>query len=112
VEAELAALRSQMNPHFIFNSLNAIQDFIFQHKLKKPWVPYQVCKAYARHSQPVAEKFVTVEEECDLLQMYLELEALRFNHSFEWNMNVGNEIISSDIMIPSMLLQPVVEQFH
>jgi len=110
VEAELAALRAQMNPHFIFNSLNAIQDFIFQHKTEEA---NEYLAKFARLIRAILnqsrKQFVSIEEECELLKMYLELESLRFNHAFEWEMKMGNEIISSETMIPSMLLQPVVE---
>lgn len=110
VEAELAALRAQMNPHFIFNSLNAIQDFIFQHKTEEA---NEYLTKFAKLIRAILnqsrKKFVTIDEECELLQMYLELESLRFNQAFVWEMKMGKEIIFSEMMIPSMLLQPVVE---
>ncbi|HUM48332.1 MAG TPA: histidine kinase, partial [Chitinophagales bacterium] len=110
VEAELAALRSQMNPHFIFNSLNAIQDFIFQHKTEEA---NEYLTKFARLIRAILNQsrkpFASIEEECDLLKMYLELESLRFNHAFCWEIRVGNEIVASEVMIPSMLLQPVAE---
>ena len=109
-ESELAALRSQMNPHFIFNSLNAIQDFIFQRKTEEA---NEYLSKFARLIRAILnqtrKKFVTIEEECELLKMYLELESLRFNHAFGWEIKVSNEIISSEMLIPSMILQPVVE---
>lgn len=110
VEAELAALRSQMNPHFIFNSLNAIQDFIFQHKTEEA---NEYLTKFARLMRAILnqsrKQFVTIEEEADLLRMYLELETLRFNQSFSWTLEVDKNIIASEMMIPSMILQPVVE---
>jgi hypothetical protein len=110
VEAELAALRSQMNPHFIFNSLNAIQDFIFQHKTEEA---NEYLSKFAKLIRAILnqsrKQFATIEEECDLLRMYLELESLRFNNAFEWEMKIGDGIIASEMLIPSMLLQPVVE---
>jgi ligand-binding sensor domain-containing protein len=110
VEGELAALRSQMNPHFIFNSLNAIQDFIFQHKTEEA---NEYLTKFARLMRAILnqsrKQFASIEEECELLSMYLELEALRFNHAFSWEFKIGKGIITSEMMIPSMLLQPVVE---
>lgn len=110
VEAELAALRSQMNPHFIFNSLNAIQDFIFQHQAEEA---NEYLSKFARLIRALLnqsrKKFATIEEECQLLTMYLELESLRFNHTFDWEVKTGKEIVADEMMIPSMLLQPVLE---
>ncbi len=109
-EGELAALRSQMNPHFIYNSLNAIQDFIFQHKTEEA---NEYLTKFARLMRAILnqsrKQFASIEEECELLRMYLELEALRFNHSFCWEFRIGKGINTSETMIPSMLLQPVVE---
>lgn len=110
VEAELAALRSQMNPHFIFNSLNAIQDFIFQHKTEEA---NEYLTKFARMMRAILnqsrKQFVSIEEEADLLRMYLELESLRFNQAFSWTLEVDTNLITSEMMIPSMILQPVVE---
>ncbi len=110
IEAELAALRSQMNPHFIFNSLNAIQDFIFQHKTEEAnEYLAKFAKLIRAVLQQSRKKTVTVDEECELLKTYLELESLRFNHSFDWEIITGSEMDTDELMIPSMLLQPVVE---
>ncbi len=110
IEAELAALRSQMNPHFIFNSLNAIQDFIFQHKTEEA---NEYLAKFAKLIRAVLhqsrKKTVSINEECELLKTYLELESLRFNHSFDWEIISGEELEGDELMIPSMLLQPVVE---
>lgn len=110
VESELAALRSQMNPHFVFNSLNAIQDFIMSHKTEEANEYLakfaKLMRAILNHSRMA---FVSIEEECDLLNTYLELEALRFNQAFDWTITQGKGIVPADDEIPGMLLQPVVE---
>ncbi|MGB3077121.1 MAG: histidine kinase, partial [Chitinophagales bacterium] len=110
IEAELAALRSQMNPHFIFNSLNAIQDFIFQHKTEEA---NEYLAKFAKLIRAVLhqsrKKSVTVEEECELLKTYLEFESLRFNNSFDWEIFTDQQLEINEVMIPSMLLQPLVE---
>jgi ligand-binding sensor domain-containing protein len=110
VEAELSALRSQMNPHFIFNSLNAIQDFIFQHKTEEA---NEYLSKFARLIRAILnqsrKQLATIEEECDLLRMYLELECLRFHREFTWDVKIGPGITPSEMHVPSMLLQPVVE---
>lgn len=110
IELELAALRLQMNPHFIFNSLNAIQDFIFQHKTEEA---NEYLSKFAKLMRAVLQqsrkKSVTIEEECDLLSTYLELESLRFNHSFAWEFEVAETVDIREMTIPSMLLQPVLE---
>ncbi|MBK9731319.1 MAG: histidine kinase [Chitinophagaceae bacterium] len=99
-----------MNPHFIFNSLNAIQDFIFQHKTEEA---NEYLAKFAKLIRAVLhqsrKKSVTVEEECELLKTYLELESLRFNNSFDWEIFTDQQLEINEVMIPSMLLQPVVE---
>ncbi len=109
-ESELKALRAQINPHFIYNSLNAIQDFILQNQkedanlyLTKFATLMRSILSYSRSST------VSLEEEIASLQLYLELEALRFNNHFTFRFIVDEQIDTEYVQIPSMILQPYIE---
>jgi ligand-binding sensor domain-containing protein len=110
VEIELKALRSQMNPHFIFNSLSAIQDFIFSHRME------EASEYLSKFSKLIRlillqsrKQLVTLEEELQLLTYYLELESLRFRDKFDYEITIAKEFDLRRVYIPSLLLQPVAE---
>lgn len=109
-ELELNALQSQMNPHFIFNALHAIQDFIFK---KDERVANRYLVKFSRlmrlFLESSKEKYIILDDEIQLLQLYIELEQLRFEDQFEFEVKISPELTSSMIEIPSMLLQPFVE---
>jgi ligand-binding sensor domain-containing protein/anti-sigma regulatory factor (Ser/Thr protein kinase) len=109
-ESELKALRAQINPHFIYNSLNAIQDFILQNQKEDANLYLSkfatLMRSILSHSR---SSFVTLEEEIVSLRLYLELEALRFNNQFTFQFNVDEQIDSEYVRIPSMILQPYIE---
>lgn len=107
---ELKALRSQMNPHFIFNSLNAIQHYIFNTKSEEA-VKY--LNKFARLIRVIlnnSEKpSVTVGEDLEALKLYLELEQMRFEGKFDYEIIIDETVdIDYDIM-PPLLMQPYVE---
>lgn len=109
-ELELKALRSQMNPHFVFNSLNAIQYFIVKNKteLSEEYLAkfsrlVRLFFDYSRHDS------LTVAQERDLLNRYLEIEKLRFENKLEYNITVDDFIDDDESEVPSMILQPIVE---
>ena len=109
-EMEMSALRSQMNPHFIFNSLNSIRYQI----LKKD---YDTAATYlTRFSkllryilQNSREHVVSLAEEIEVNKLYVQLESLRFDQGLDFILNIPDEIDTNDIMIPPMLLQPYIE---
>ncbi len=110
LEMELRALRSQMNPHFIFNALNSIQDFIVQRQtrtanlyLTKFARLMRLILEYSRQSS------ITLESELEFLQLYIDLEQLRFEPSFAYQIRVDPELRGSYVPILPMILQPVVE---
>ena len=109
-EVEMQALRSQMNPHFLFNSLNSIQHFIIKNQPKEA-VDYlnrfsRLVRLILQHSRA---KLVTLKEELDALKLYLDLENLRFKNRFSYKVAVDPTINQHDIEIPPMLIQPFVE---
>jgi tetratricopeptide (TPR) repeat protein len=109
-ELEVQALRSQMNPHFIFNCLNAINRFILGHEteaasdyLTKFSRLMRMIMNHSRHS------YVTLSEEIEVLQLYLDMERLRFKDAFDYSIIVEDEIDSDEIRVPPLLVQPFVE---
>jgi len=109
-EMEMTALRSQMNPHFIFNSLNSIRYQI----LKKD---YDNAATYlTRFSkllrfilQNSRENVISLSEEIEMNKLYVQLESLRFSQGFEFHLTISEKIEISEIMVPPMLLQPYIE---
>jgi len=107
---ELKALRSQMNPHFVFNSLNSIQHYIFNSKSDEA-VKY--LNKFAKLMRVILNNSdkptVAIEDDLEALKLYLELEQMRFEDKFEYKIEIdGNVDLDYDIM-PPMLLQPYVE---
>lgn len=107
---ELKALRAQMNPHFVFNSLNSIQHFILTNKSGDAG---KYLNKFARLMRVIlnnSEKSViTIKEELEYLTLYIELEAMRFDNKFEWKIDISDDIDTEYFEIPAMLLQPYVE---
>lgn len=109
-ELKQSALRAQMNPHFIFNCLSSIQNFIMEGE-KDQAVQYlssfaSLIRATLRASM---EAETPLEEEARMLENYLELEQLRFQHKFDFNIEIDEQIDTYDTAIPPLLLQPYVE---
>lgn len=108
-EQELHALRSQMNPHFVFNSLNAIQYYITKNEIdlsEKYLVKFsRLIRMFFDFS---AEKTITIDQEIKLLKGYLEIEKMRFGNEFFYHFLIDKPIKSKS-KIPTMLLQPIVE---
>ncbi|WP_316751675.1 sensor histidine kinase [Pedobacter gandavensis] len=107
-DLEIKAIRSQMNPHFIFNALNSIQSLINNHQYKEANVYLEKFSLLMRRVLNNSEKsFVTLSDELDAIILYCELEQLRFNFKFE--IEVSPEVNTQLIEIPGMIIQPLVE---
>ncbi|HPN69889.1 MAG TPA: histidine kinase [Saprospiraceae bacterium] len=108
-QLEMKALRAQMNPHFIFNSLNSIQKFIFD---KDEYAASQYLTKFSRLIRMILDQsdqnFTTLSSELDLINLYIEIESLRFDKSFVFNLNL-DESLDMQTTIPSMIIQPHVE---
>jgi len=109
-EAELAALRNQMNPHFVFNTLNAIQNFIFRQDA--PNASYYLGR-FAKLMRDGLEfslkPFIPLSEELDFLNTYLELESLRFPNRFDFEIQIDETLNPEQIELPPFLFQPILE---
>ena len=107
-ELELRALRSQMNPHFLFNALNSIQNLINKNRIREANLYLARFATLMRMVLDHAERpLVSLDEELKLLKIYLELESLRT--PFEYSIDVAPEVVPEEEEIPGMLLQPYVE---
>lgn len=103
-------LVSQMNPHFIFNSLNAIQNYIFkQDSLKAGNYLTQFSELIRMILDFSRKDYISVESEVKLLNTYLELQKLRFESKFDFQITVDETIDRENILIPPMLAQPFIE---
>ncbi len=109
-ESKYLAFQARMNPHFIFNSLNAIQYFITQND-KKSSLTY--LSKFARLLRQVLDLTkaikVPLHEEIEMLKSYLEMESMRFDGHFNYEITFEDKLATSPVEIPGMLLQPFVE---
>lgn len=109
-EAELQALRNQMNPHFVFNALNSIQNFVFKNDAVKANYYLSRFSRLMRDGLQFARlKYISLEEEIIFLNTYLELEKMRFPDKFQYVIKVDEHIPASQYSIPPLLFQPILE---
>lgn len=109
-ELRLMATRAQMNPHFIFNAINGIQRFILE---KKTDEAYRYLTRFSKLIRYVlenaSENTHTLKKEIEIIQLYVELEQLRFENNFQFECVSSDQLDLESITIPSLLLQPLVE---
>lgn len=109
-QLEMETLRSQMNPHFIFNCLSSINHFILKNKTEEA---SDYLTKFSRLIRMVLnnskQSFISLEDELETLRLYLEMERLRFKNSFEYSFTYTNYVEASNIFIPPLLLQPFAE---
>ena len=106
----LTSIKSQMNPHFFYNALNTIQSFIFTDDKKNASNYLAKFSKLTRMILEFSEKeFITLQEEMNALTLYLEIEKVRFNDDFDFLLKVDPHIQTDLVKIPSMLIQPYVE---
>ncbi|HEX3167299.1 MAG TPA: two-component regulator propeller domain-containing protein [Chitinophagaceae bacterium] len=109
-EIRMVALRAQMNPHFIFNSLNSVQHFI-NIREKEEALNYlsKFSKLIRKILENSRENTVSLSNELQLLELYIQLEQLRFSNKFEYHIKVDERIDIENTEIPPLLIQPYVE---
>lgn len=110
LELELKSIYAQLNPHFIFNSLNNIVYFIKKNKNQEA---YKYLTAFANllrfYIRSSREKWVNIKEEAENLNNYIMLQQSRFDHRFDYDIYIAPNIDTEQLHIPSLLLQPIVE---
>ena len=107
---EMQALRAQMNPHFIFNSLNSIENFILQNEKR---LASDYLNKFSRLIRSILDssrnEVVPLMKDIESLGLYVELEQLRFNHRFTYSTQIDPALKDGDYKVPSLIIQPYVE---
>jgi LytS/YehU family sensor histidine kinase len=107
---EQQLLRSQMNPHFLFNSLIAIQGYVLKNKkLEASNYLSQYAGLMRAILESSRENFISLKEEIEIVERYVSLQQLRFENSFHFILNVDDTLDTSAYKIPPMILQPFIE---
>jgi tetratricopeptide (TPR) repeat protein len=110
IDLEQRLLRAQMNPHFIFNSLCAVQDFILAGKSQKAnTFLTKIARLMRNILENSREEFIPLEKEIETVKYYLDLQQLRFETEFEYIISLDDTIDPENISVPPMLTQPCVE---
>jgi LytS/YehU family sensor histidine kinase len=109
-EVEMKALRSQINPHFIFNCLNSIHHYMHSNDLKLAGEYLVKFSQLIRHVLETSySRMITLGDDLQALRLYIQLEQLRLNHSFDFVINTDDFPDLDALSIPPMLIQPFVE---
>jgi len=109
-DLEMQALRAQMNPHFIFNSLNSINRFILQNdRTQASEYLTKFSKLVRLILQNSQASLISLESELESLELYLDLEALRFDHHFKYKISVQQDVDISELKVPPLIIQPYAE---
>lgn len=109
-ESRLQSLRLQMNPHFLFNALNSIQQMILANE---EMVATRYLSRFSKLLRSILihsdKESISLKEELDILKLYVELESVRFKDSFTYTIDCDEEIDVDELKIPTLLIQPFVE---
>ncbi|HEY3385608.1 MAG TPA: histidine kinase [Saprospiraceae bacterium] len=109
-ESRLQSLRLQMNPHFLFNALNSIQQMILANE---EMVATKYLSRFSKLLRMILihsdKETISLKEELDILKLYVELESVRFKEAFTYEINCDEEIDADEVKIPTLLIQPFVE---
>jgi len=109
-ETQMQALRAQMNPHFIFNSLNSIENFMMKNEKR---LASDYLNKFSRLIRSILDssrnELVPIAKDVEALQLYVDLQQLRLNHKFSYHTYVDPVLLQGDFKVPSLLIQPFVE---
>jgi sensor histidine kinase YesM len=107
---ENSALRSQMNPHFIFNSLNTINSFINKNERSQAneYITKfsKLIRLILDHSR---QRKITLADELEIVDLYVKVERIRFENKFDYNINIASDIDASCVELSPLIIQPFVE---
>jgi LytS/YehU family sensor histidine kinase len=109
-QLKLSVLQAQMNPHFVFNSLNSINRFILkdQNNYASDYLT-KFAKLLRFILDNTTNQEITLTNEINYLKLYLELESIRFNGKFNFKINIANNINTDNYYFPPLILQPIAE---
>ncbi len=109
-QSESKALKAQMNPHFLFNSLNAIDNYILNND---PAKASDYLSKFSKLIRKILDNSdlpsITLQEEIDILKLYIKMEQMRFSDRFDVNIKLGPHIQPGGLVIPPLIIQPFVE---
>lgn len=109
-EFQMTAVRAQMNPHFVFNAISSIQHYILTND---KYNSYEYLAKFSHLIRNVLDnsnkEYIALEKEIITLSLYIELEKIRFKIPFKFSLTIDEELDQSDIYIPTMLIQPYIE---
>jgi LytS/YehU family sensor histidine kinase len=110
LQTEMRALRSQMNPHFIFNAINSIQHYVLTNE-KELANKYLVkfSKLMRNILDQSKEELISLQDELETVKLYLEIESLRFNNAFQATFDIDDAVRGRNIVLPPLLIQPFAE---
>lgn len=106
----LRSLRSQMNPHFIFNALNSVNSFISmsdEHSANRFLTEFSTLMRTVMENSE--HDFIPLAKELDIIKIYVELEHFRFNDKFSYQLNIADDLDSEEYVLPPMIIQPYIE---
>ena len=106
-EAELSQLRQQLQPHFLFNSLNSINALVVSQPQKARQMVLQLSDFLRGTIRKDLKAWLSLEEELSFLKLYLEIEKVRFGHRLQVEIDVPDQIL--EMKIPQLLIQPLLE---
>mgnify|MGYP002629103083 CR=1 FL=1 len=111
LENRLLSLRVQLNPHFIFNALTAVQNYMLSGKDLREATKYlsnfaKVMRAFLEYNQ---EEQISLDKELHALELYVGIQKLRFSNGFEFDIELDEEIIPEEVLVPPMIMQPLIE---
>ena len=110
IQSQLTAIKSQMNPHFMFNTLNSLQDLIVNNDIKASnYYLSKFSNLLRKVLETSSQTEISLKTEIDLLETYLQLEKLRFGEEFNFRIDLDAEIDPEEVYLHPMLLQPFVE---
>ncbi len=107
---EQKALQSMMNPHFIFNSLGSIQNYLLKNKGSEAVIYLsQFARLIRQNLNAINAPMIPLDEEIDRLRNYMDLENKRLENKFDYNIEIDERLEEDRLYIPSMIIQPIVE---
>ncbi|MEJ7625381.1 MAG: two-component regulator propeller domain-containing protein [Ferruginibacter sp.] len=109
-ELENSALRTQMNPHFIFNSLNTINSFISRNETLQA---HQYISKFSKLIRYILDhsrkRKILLSDELEVLNLYIQIERIRFDNKFDYDITIADDIDPSTVELPPLIIQPFVE---
>jgi len=109
-KSQLSTLQAQMNPHFLFNSISSIQNFIMSNKREEA---YDYLTAFSklirRTLNNSRSQYISLAEEIETLRLYMGLEQRRYNYKFDFHLELSEGIVPENILLPASLIQPLLE---